>query len=614
MHKRTLAFTMAYILASVMVFTLCMLCSRTSLVLHSGDAIPSGAANKVTQIAFAQTSAQQLEAVLAFDPALTGQKMTLVISDIRSFALAVNGEEVYRFIGTPATQRTHLISLSEALQQGSPLHIQITGAALKNSIKAAIGSETMIHRIFALSQAFSAFLLGMYLAIVLICLALFIHKKTEGYLLCMVFFTIAVACTDVLYSALPVPRFPMRDTLHMGYLHAVSQTLCLILCLKLMRLEPFSRMQRSYPFILVIFSIAAVLILNQISYILRALFLDLIYLITAGVVIYATAKGKRFSCILLLGTALSGGILLYNSFVNFGYMQPMNMMIFLHMPGVYFMLFDLSCLFVVSNIFAQKFTEAEKLVKVVESSNRELDEKVKERTQELEKSNRRLICEQQKKLAMTTNLFHDLRSPLFCAIGYADIIRSKLPAPADEMNILQRELEYLSHLIENLFLISKLEEKQITFTRQPVDMQKLCACLIEELQPKADQHKTIVTLHAMPGVVIIGDGFRLKQALGNIIGNAIDHTAEGTHVLVLLSKEKEHALLTVEDDGCGIPEGMIDHLFDRYYVRSPDHNRSGLGLPIAQEIIAAHQGDIQVKSTLGQGTCFAIRLPLKAED
>lgn len=614
MLKRILSLAAVYILLSVTVVAVCIFFSHMPVVLRPGDTVPVGVANGIAQIAFAQTSPQQLETRLALNPTLPERDMLLVISDIRSFTLDVNGEVLYQFIGTPATQRVHILSLDKAIQQSGFLHIRITGSSLKNSIKAAIGSAETINRRFTLSQTFNALLLGMYLAIILICLALYGHKKTEGYLLCMAFFTLSVACTDVLYSSLPVPEFPLRDTLHMGYLHAVSQILCLILCLKLMRLEPFPRMKRSYPPLMILFTVAAVLILNRVSYVLRSVFLDLIYLMTAVTVIYATAKGERFSRILLLGTAISGGILLYNSFVNSGYAQPMSIMLFLHMPGIYFMLFDLSCLLVVSNIFAQKFTEAENLVKIVESTNRALDEKVKERTQELETSNNQLILEQKKKLAMTTNLFHDLRSPLFCALGYTDIIRSKLTAPMDEISILQRELEYLSHLIENLFLISKLEEKQITFTQQPVDIMKLCAYLVEELQPEADLRKTVITLRPTPSLIVTGDGYRLKQALSNVISNAIEHTPDGTHVLISTSKTADTAILSIEDDGCGIPQALIDHLFDRYYVRSPDHNRSGLGLPIAQEIIAAHHGSIRIQSTPGKGTCFTIQLPLKTDN
>lgn len=614
MLKKVLSLATLYSLLSAAVVAACIFFSRMSVVLRPGDTVPASVASEIAQISFMQTSPQQLETSLAFDSGLPTSDMLLVISDIRAFTLSVNGENLYQFTGTPATQRVHILRLDKAIQQSDLLHIQITSSSLKSSIKAAIGSAKIVNYLFALSQAFNALLLGMYLAIILTCLALYSHKKSESYLLYMVFFTFAVACTDVLYSSLPVPGFPLRDTLHMGFLHAVSQILCLILCLKLMRLEPFPRMRRGYPPLLILFTVAAVLILNRVSYVLRSVFLDLIYLMTAVTVIYATAKGERFSRILLLGTAISGGILLYNSFVNSGYAQPMSIMLFLHMPGIYFMLFDLSCLLVVSNIFAQKFTEAENLVKIVESTNRALDEKVKERTQELETSNNQLILEQKKKLAMTTNLFHDLRSPLFCALGYTDIIRSKLTAPMDEISILQRELEYLSHLIENLFLISKLEEKQITFTQQPVDIMKLCAYLVEELQPEADLRKTVITLRPTPSLIVTGDGYRLKQALSNVISNAIEHTPDGTHVLISTSKTADTAILSIEDDGCGIPQALIDHLFDRYYVRSPDHNRSGLGLPIAQEIIAAHHGSIRIQSTPGKGTCFTIQLPLKTDN
>ena len=611
MFKRIVSCSVVFLFVLAASFTLCLILSGTPQLLHDGDTLNQEDRN--AQIAFHQTEANHLEATLHIAPSLLNRDFLLIISDIRSFSLSVNGKILYRFLGTPATQRLHVLELQNEAAASDTLHIQITGLDLKSSIKAAIGSSENIRPLLSLTQSISSLLSGMYLAIIVVCLALYAHKRSESYLLHMVFFTLSVACTNMLYSSPPLPDFPFRDTLHMGYLHAVSQTLCLILCLKLMQLEPFPRFKQLYPLGLLFFSIAAVFLLNHFSYLLRLLFLDAIYLVTVCIVIYANAKGKRFSRLLLWGTALSGGLLLYNSLVNLGLTRPLFLMTFLHMPGLYFMLFDLSCLFVVCNIFAQKFTESEELVKVVENNNLQLDEKVRERTHALKVSNDMLIQEQKKKLAMTANLFHDLRSPLFCAIGYSEMIESRLPKPMNELSILQRELKYLSHLVENLFLISKLEEKQITFTRQPIDIQKLCIFLCEELRPEADSKEDTVILNLTPGLIVTGDGFRLKQALCNILSNAIEHNPNGTEIILSSSLESEHVVLSIEDHGIGISEPTLAHLFDRYYVRSPDHNRSGLGLPIAQELIAAHHGSIHVKSVVNEGTCFIITLPIRTQ-
>ena len=611
MFKRLVSRSALFLTALIVSFALCVLLSSLSYTLYDGDTLNPDSRN--ARIVFQQTAADQLETTIHIAPSMQNRDLLLMISDIRSFSLSVNGKMLYRFIGTPATQRLHVLELQDEVAASNALHIQISGPALKNSIKAVIGPGETIRPLLSLTQSISAWLLGMYLAIILVCLSLYTHKRSEGYLLHMVFFTLSVACTTMLYSYPPLPVFPFRDTLHMGYLHAVSQTLCLILCLKLMQLEPFPYFKHLYPLGLLFFSVIVVFLLNRFSYLLRLLFLDAIYLITVCAVIYASAKGKRFSRLLLWGTALSGGLLFYNSLVNLGVARPMLLLTFLHMPGLYFMFFDFSCLFVVCNIFAQKFTESEDLVKVVENNNLKLDEKVRERTLALENSNALLIQEQKKKLAMTTNLFHDLRSPLFCAIGYSEIIESRLSEPMDELNILQRELKYLSHLVENLFLISKLEEKQITFTQQAVDIRKLCMFLYEELRPESDSKKDTVILNLTPGLVVTGDGFRLKQALCNILANAIEHTPEGTVITVSSVQAGEYVALSISDNGNGIPEPALTHLFDRYYVRSPDHRRSGLGLPIAQELIAAHHGSIYVQSTVNKGTCFTITLPLRTQ-
>ena len=115
-------------------------------------------------------------------------------------------------------------------------------------------------------------------------------------------------------------------------------------------------------------------------------------------------------------------------------------------------------------------------------------------------------------------------------------------------------------------------------------------------------------------LIVTGDGFRLKQALYNVVSNAIQHTPEGTHVQISCHQENGYAIISVEDDGNGISEDAVSHLFDRYYTRSPESTNSGLGLAIAKEIIHAHDGTINVESEVGKGSCFVITLQLREND
>ena len=582
--------------------------------LRTGDRLEEAVLSHNTRLLFQAHNPERtiLSAVLYPAEELAGSDLHLVIADIRSFCLSVNGETVYRFEGTPASKRLHDIPLEDVLRPGQPLELQIEGSSLMRSIRCLIGGGEQVRMYTGFSFALTLLLTGIYIAIAVNCLSLYFRKRSERYLLHMTWFTLTVGLTGVLYSNLPIPVFPLRDILHMGYLHAISQTLALILCAKLLHLHPFRKRETSYPLWLLLAAVAAVFVLNRLSYSLRAVFLELIFFVTVGLVGYACWKNRPCANTLLVGIALSGGLTVYNACVNYGLAMPTLLMHYIHLPAFYSMILDFFCLAAVNSIFSQKFKEAEALITVVEASNRELDEKVRLRTAELEEANQQLRQEQLEKHAMMTNLFHDLRSPLFCAMGYSEIIASKC-GDVEEIGILRRQLTYLSHLTEELFLIAKLEDRQITFAAQPVDLSRICAVIAEELRPEADSQGKTLSTELGEKILVTGDGFRLRQAIENLAVNAISHTPAGTHVRLVTRRSGDQAQVLVADNGQGIPPDNQAHLFDRYYSKSPSNTGTGLGLPIAREILEAHAGSITVESTPGQGSCFTLSLPLRQE-
>lgn len=159
-------------------------------------------------------------------------------------------------------------------------------------------------------------------------------------------------------------------------------------------------------------------------------------------------------------------------------------------------------------------------------------------------------------------------------------------------------------------------ERQEALQRLPCCLNDLISDLVEELAVLALKAK--VTLSAKVLVQnplsVLGDGDQLYRMFSNLIANAIQYTAAGGKVTVILDYSDPHALAQVQDTGIGIAPEHQSRIFDRFYRVNQDRSRhsggSGLGLPIARAIAQAHHGSLEVQSQLGKGSTFTVRLPL----
>jgi signal transduction histidine kinase len=127
--------------------------------------------------------------------------------------------------------------------------------------------------------------------------------------------------------------------------------------------------------------------------------------------------------------------------------------------------------------------------------------------------------------------------------------------------------------------------------------------------------KKSVCLEKIEQIEIFGDRDRIKQALLNLIGNAIQYTPENGKVCVSMEKFDEYIRISINDNGPGIPKEDMDHIFDRFYRGEKSRSRNqnsgfGLGLAITQYIVQQHNGKIIVESKPNEGTTFTIELPI----
>nr|WP_275584368.1 ATP-binding sensor histidine kinase [Pullulanibacillus pueri] len=256
-----------------------------------------------------------------------------------------------------------------------------------------------------------------------------------------------------------------------------------------------------------------------------------------------------------------------------------------------------------------------------------LEQKVAERTrdleaanQELEKAYRNITHSEDFRRQLLSNISHDLRTPLTSIQGYIEAILDGVVQSADEeKGVLHRAKEKtkaLNRLINDLFDLSKLEARQMTFAFDFVPIDSLLLYLYQQNQLEVEAAGLVFDFMLpdqtdFPLVKVDVD--RIAQAVSNIIMNAINHTESGSIQLCLaLESEKEQAMVTIQDTGSGIHEQDLPHIFNRYYTKPGRTSKkgNGLGLSISKEIISLHQGQLTAKSTLGVGTCFCIELPL----
>lgn len=217
-----------------------------------------------------------------------------------------------------------------------------------------------------------------------------------------------------------------------------------------------------------------------------------------------------------------------------------------------------------------------------------------------------------------SNVSHELRTPITSMKILAQTILEQKSwdeeVYRDFMNDIDTELNRLSDIITNLLYLVEVEKEEVSFNYEIQSINYLLNSIIKSLRPIAEQKSIQLSLIENASVQCYVDKNKLYQALLNIINNAIKYTESGG-VRVLLDANDDKFIVEVIDTGIGIPEEEIPFIFDRFYrvdkARNSKKGSTGLGLSIAQEIIALHQGEIKVESQMDIGTKMKIILPLK---
>ena len=208
---------------------------------------------------------------------------------------------------------------------------------------------------------------------------------------------------------------------------------------------------------------------------------------------------------------------------------------------------------------------------------------------------------------------HELRTPLTSIQGFAELFRlgteNRRMSTATIMRRIEEESARMRGLVEDLLLLARLDQVRPA-ERAPVDMSVLAADACSDAIA-ADPGRT-VTLAAPQPVVVLGDAAHLRQALANLVTNALRHTPAGTAIEVSAGLREGYALVEVRDHGPGLDEEALDHAFDRFWQKDPSRagTGAGLGLAIVAAVAAEHSGGVTATNAPGGGALFSTRLPL----
>jgi len=219
------------------------------------------------------------------------------------------------------------------------------------------------------------------------------------------------------------------------------------------------------------------------------------------------------------------------------------------------------------------------------------------------------------------NASHELRTPLATVIGYAETLAEKGPV-ADEMRsrfgkTIETEARRMLRIVEDLMSLSRIEADRYRSPSETISLGEVARIAIEQAVPLADRRGCKIEGKIAEGTPTVrGDFGQLLQLADNLIANAIRYGCNAAHpvVTVAVKREGNRAVLTVSDEGDGIPAEHLPRLTERFYrvdpARSRESGGTGLGLAIVKHIVERHLGTIDIQSRTGEGTQVTVSLPI----
>lgn len=215
------------------------------------------------------------------------------------------------------------------------------------------------------------------------------------------------------------------------------------------------------------------------------------------------------------------------------------------------------------------------------------------------------------------NVSHELKTP----VGGLRLLAEAVEDAADDPDAVQRfaarmktETVRLSHLVQEIVDLSRLQGVDTIATAKQVDLAECAERAVDETRLLAEQRRITLSLVADDGPhLVLGDENLLTTACRNLVNNAVNYSAEGTRIVVAISAEDDAVTVQVTDQGIGLTAAEIERIFERFYRVDPARSRqtggTGLGLAIVKHVCANHGGKIRVWSEPGVGSTFEMQIP-----
>ena len=215
-----------------------------------------------------------------------------------------------------------------------------------------------------------------------------------------------------------------------------------------------------------------------------------------------------------------------------------------------------------------------------------------------------------------SSVSHELRTPLTSVLGYLEMLCEHEEVPADvlaQLRVVERNALRLQTLLSDLLHVGHVGEDSLQLQRAMTDLTTTVEEAVEATRPFAEQCGMALVVDAPAHLSAHVDEQRIRQVLDNLLSNAIKYGEDGGSVSVALRSRSDVIELEVSDDGMGIAQDEVDHVFGRFFRGGQALEKhiqgTGLGLSIVSSIVAAHEGTVTLKSRVGRGSTFQVTLP-----